>query len=144
MFLKRNRRKANGELYEYWTLVETVRTERGPRHRLVATLGKEPGLEKASRRGWEDLAALLDGREPAPRQLQLGESAAQSTQEQQGQDPRRRSWKEVDISGLRVENTREFGQVYLALALWRRLGLHTLLREIIHSGHESVPWELTD
>jgi hypothetical protein len=39
MFLKRNRRTKNGETYEYWSLVETVRTERGPRHRLVANLG---------------------------------------------------------------------------------------------------------
>lgn len=42
-----------------------------------------------------------------------------------------------------VERVGEFGQVYLALSLWRRLGLHTLLKEIIKAGHEEVPWELT-
>jgi hypothetical protein len=30
-------------------------------------------------------------------------------------------WKEVDIQGVRVEWAREFGAVYLALALWRVL-----------------------
>jgi hypothetical protein len=45
MFLRRNRRLIDGEAYEYWTLVKTVRTARGPRPQIVATLGKEPGLE---------------------------------------------------------------------------------------------------
>jgi hypothetical protein len=33
--------------------------------------------------------------------------------------------------------------VYLGLSLWRRLGLHTLLRELIPPGQEEVPWDLT-
>ncbi len=40
MFLRKNRKSAKGEVYEYWTLCETVRTELGPRQRVVATLGK--------------------------------------------------------------------------------------------------------
>ena len=40
IFLRKNRKRANGEVYEYWTLCETVRTELGPRQRVVATLGK--------------------------------------------------------------------------------------------------------
>jgi len=40
-----------------------------------------------------------------------------------------------------VERTREFGEVYLGLALWRRLGLHEFLRELLQEGRESVPWE---
>ena len=34
-------------------------------------------------------------------------------------------------------------QVYLALSLWRRLGLHSLLAGLITPGMEAVPWELT-
>ena len=64
MFLKRNRRTKNGETYEYWSLVETVRTERGPRHRVVSNLGKLPGLERKHRHSWENLAHLLDGSQP--------------------------------------------------------------------------------
>ncbi|MBN8460294.1 MAG: hypothetical protein J0M04_20895 [Verrucomicrobia bacterium] len=37
---------------------------------------------------------------------------------------------------------RDFGEVFLALALWRRLGLHTLVCEIIEPCREAVPWEL--
>jgi len=45
------------------------------------------------------------------------------------------------VRGVRVERVREFGEVYLALSLWRRLGLHKLLAELIPSGREEVPWE---
>jgi hypothetical protein len=50
---------------------------------------------------------------------------------------------EVNVREVRVERTRELGEVYLGLALWRRLHLHTLLGELIGWGKEEVPWELT-
>lgn len=65
MFLRRNRRIVDGQSYEYWTLVRTVRTAKGPRQEIVATLGKTPGLDQRTRHGWEDVAALLEGRPPA-------------------------------------------------------------------------------
>jgi len=133
MFLRRNRRTVNGECYEYWTLVKTVRTAKGPRQEIVATLGKEPGLESRTRHGWEQIADLLEGRTPAV-QGHLGQQLAKVPPQQ---------WAQVDLSGVRVERVREFGQVYLGLSLWRRLGLHTLLQEIIQPGQEEVSWELT-
>ncbi len=134
MFLRRNRRLVEGETYEYWTLVKTVRTARGPRQEIVATLGKEPGLESRARHGWEDVADLLEGRPPGPVQGQLGQPLPEASPP---------PWAQVDLRGVRVERVRDFGQVYLALSLWRRLGLHTLLRDLIESGREEVPWELT-
>jgi hypothetical protein len=62
MFLRRHRKHAGGEAYEYWSLVKTVRTTRGPRHQLVARLGKLDGSEIAAARSWQDLDALLEGR----------------------------------------------------------------------------------
>ena len=47
-------REANGGTYEYWTLVETYRTARGPRQRVVATLGKLVGLDEEERHGSEE------------------------------------------------------------------------------------------
>jgi hypothetical protein len=130
MFLRRNRRTVNGECYEYWTLVKTVRTAKGPRQEIVATLGKEPGLESRTRHGWEQVADLLEGRTPGV-QGQLGKDLSSAPQAQ---------WAQVDLRGVGVERVREFGQVYLALSLWRRLGLPTLLKEMIEAGHEDVPW----
>ena len=127
MFLRRNRRKHRGELYEYWTLVECVRTARGPRQRVVATLGKLPCLDQEEQRGWEEIERLMEGREVG-RQTELFEpgSPALSSAPQ---------WAQVDLRGLRVERVREFGNVYLGLSLWRRLELHQLLGELIESKH---------
>lgn len=133
MFLRRNRRTVNGECYEYWTLVKTVRTAKGPRQEVVATLGKEPGLESRTLHGWENVADLLEGRTPAV-QGELGQALSSAPRTQ---------WAQVDLRGVRVERVREFGPVYLALSLWRRLQLNTLLKEMIEAGQEEVPWELT-
>jgi len=131
MFLRRNRRRKNGELYEYWTLVESVRTARGPRQRVVATLGKLPGLDEDERAGGEEIARLLDGAptEPVDGGLFAAPPAAPVPQ-----------WAQVDLAGGRVERVREFGQVDLALALWRRLGLHRFFAENLRVGREHIGW----
>ena len=129
MFLRRHRRQLRGETYEYWSLVKTVRTARGPRQQVVARLGKLDGAEIAQARGWHDLDALLEGRAPE-RQLTLGGTATSSQP----------AWREVDLSALRVERLRQFGRVYLGLALWRRLGLHTLLESLLPVGEADVGW----
>jgi hypothetical protein len=123
---------AEGATCEYWTLVESRRTASGPRQHTVATLGKLPGLDEKVQASWDTIDDLLEGRTPA-RQLELpGET--------QTPEP---LWREVNVRGVRVERVREFGQMYLALSLWRRLGLHSLLNELIPSGREEVPWERT-
>lgn len=130
MFLKRQRRHVRGETYEYWTLVKTVRTARGPRHQLVARLGKLDSEQLRAARGWNDVEALLEGREPSM-QLEFGDIPAPVPK-----------WCEVDVSGVRVERLRQFGRVYLGLALWRRLGLHKLLEELLPAGMQRVGWDL--
>jgi hypothetical protein len=139
MYLRRNRTTANGETYEYWTLVESVRTAHGPRQHTVATLGKLPGLDESCRAGWEQIEQLLEG-QPHSRQLPLRDTGAAVEPAAAAVDLP--EWREVNVRGVQVERVREFGEVYLALALWRRLGLHKLLRELIVEGRETVPWEL--
>lgn len=138
MFLKRNRRKKNGETYEYWNLVKTVRTAKGPRHEVVACLGKAPGLDDKTRRGWEDVVDMLDGRQKVSRstQMKLGEAASARESSESPQ------WAQVDIKGISVERVRDFGGVFLALSLWRRLGLHALLDRLVEPGKEAVSWQL--
>lgn len=111
--------------------MRTVRTARGPRHQVVSRLGKLEGATLQAARGWHDLDALLEGRAPA-QQLELGASA-----------PPAPAWREVDVRGVRVERLRQFGRVYLGLALWRRLGLHTLLQDLLPAGEADIGWDLT-
>ena len=63
MFLRRNRKKINGVDYDCWTLVESIRTAKGPRQRIVATIGKLPGLDKEERIGWERIQGIIDGKQ---------------------------------------------------------------------------------
>jgi transposase len=49
-------------------------------------------------------------------------------------------WEQADLAGLRVERSRDFGESYLALSLWHRLGLDQLLAELLPEGRESVAW----
>jgi hypothetical protein len=130
MFLRRHRKEAGGEEYEYWSLVKTVRTARGPRHQIVARLGKLDGAEVEVARGWNDLDGLLEGSLGA-RQLELGSQAAAGP-----------LWRLVDVRGVRVERLRQFGRVYLGLALWRRLGLHRVLRGLLPAGREEIGWDI--
>ncbi|MCP4204276.1 MAG: IS1634 family transposase [bacterium] len=41
-----------------------------------------------------------------------------------------------------MERTRDFGDVYLGLTLWRALGLDDLLERLIPRGREEVPWSV--
>ncbi len=57
-------------------------------------------------------------------------------------DPAAR-WEPADLRALRVECSRDFGEYYLELSLWHRLGLDSLLAERLPSGRESVGWAHT-
>lgn len=139
MFLRRKNKKVRGVGYSYWHLCETVRTARGPRQRVVASLGKLDEREVAGLRGgWDDLPALLRGETPPRRastaELPGIEGAAAHVPAPAAQ------WEQADVRGLRVERTRDFGESYLGLALWHRLRLDELLARLLPAGRESVAW----
>ena len=46
----------------------------------------------------------------------------------------------VRLKGVRIERSRQFGDVYLALALWRGVGLEELCRRLLPMGQERVAW----
>ena len=97
MFLRRHRRKKRGEKYVYWTLVESIRTERGPRQRIVATIGKLPECKEEERVGWEEIGRILSGQ--AKREPDLFE-----------EDKEIPEWATVNIREVRIERMRRFGK----------------------------------
>jgi len=128
MYLRKKVRRKGGERYESWALVESVRTARGPRQRTVARLGKLPGLDQEERVGWEEIGRILDGK--PGREADLF----------RGAEPEPPEWARVDLKRVRVERLRHFGDVYLGLALWRRLGLHLFFDSVMDEGHEEIGW----
>jgi len=134
MFLKRCARKKNGKPHTYWQLVESYRTPRGPRHRVVAYLGE---LDASEHRGWGRLALHLDGKAAVKaQQLMLFD-----TIDTHNNDPVPQ-YVEVDLKGVRIERTQDFGDVFLALNLWRMLGFDELFSKNLPAGREEVSWSL--
>ena len=129
MYLRRHGKNVDGEKYGYWSLVESVRTARGPRQRIVASIGKLPGLDEEERIGWEEIGRILTGR--PNHQDSLFEKAEEAP-----------SWATVDISRVSVERLRSFGDVYLALLLWHRLGFAEFCNEHMTEGRESIRWSV--
>jgi transposase len=131
MFLRRFERRKNGKPHSYWALAESYRTAKGSRQRVVAYLGE---LTDGEQDGWAKLGSHLDGEAKARRpQLTLF-------------DPPRRDERRDDepllvkLSTVRLERTRDFGDVWLAWGLWRMLGLDELLETLIEPGREDVSW----
>jgi transposase len=111
-------------------LLESYRTSKGSRHRVVAYLGKLSTQEVS---GWERLAAGLDGKPPVMPGLFDAPSSEDGCDEVAS----------VDLKNVRLQNIREFGQAYLAWTLWRMLGLDELLSNHMPRGMEDVPWFVT-
>jgi hypothetical protein len=80
-------------------------------------------LEKNERKGWANLSRTLDGKQLQALQPELF-----------GEEPQAQPVPEnvkVNIRGVRVEKTTDFGDVWLALLLWRTLGLGELFKDIL-------------
>ena len=136
MFLRRHRKVVDEVSYDYWTLCESHRTASGPRQRVVATLGKLDSAELADEAGWEDLGALLEGRARGKKARQAGLGGSPETAATQPAA----QWEVANVAALRVGRVRDFGEVWLGLALWHRLGLGKLIGSLVEPGKEEVPW----
>jgi transposase len=100
----------------------------------VAYLGE---LDASEHRGWGRLALHLDGKAAVKaQQLMLFD-----TVDTHNNDPVPQ-YVEVDLKGVRVEQTQDFGDVFLALTLWRMLGFDELFSKNLPAGREEVSWSL--
>lgn len=121
MYLRRCYRQRDGKRFGYWSLVESYRTERGPRQRVVAYLGD---LEESGRLGVARVA---------------GDTKASQSSLFSPVTP---EWVEVDVSRVRVERSVEFGGAWLGLEVAKRIGLVEFLTETMATGRETAPWSL--
>jgi transposase len=131
MFLRRYDRRKNGKPHNYWALVESFRTGKGSRQRVVAYLGE---LSAKEQDGWSKLGSHLDGKTPS-RGLQRSLFDPPQQNAPQEDEPLL-----VKLSSIRLERPRDFGDVWLAWGLWRMLGLEEFFDEQIERGREEVSW----
>ena len=122
MYLRRCYREKDGKRHAYWALVESYRTARGPRQRVVAWLGE---MDESGR-------------------LAFRQQGARNTDRYQHHlfDKQEPEWIEVDLKGIAVERTRKFGGPWIGLELLRRLGLDTFIAKTMPRGREEVPWAI--
>lgn len=122
MYLRYTTLKKDGKVHRYWRLVRSVRVGRRVIQQTVAQLGE---LDERGRLQARALARRLIGE---PERAGLFD------------DDKQHMTVPVRLKGVRVDRSRQFGDVYLALALWRGTGLAGLCETLLPVGKEAVPW----
>jgi transposase len=122
MYLRHTTIRKNGKVQRYWRLVRSVRVGRRVIQQTLAHLGE---LDEHGRVEARALARRLIG---APEGAQLFADRSEHVT------------VPVRLKGLRVERSRQFGDVYLALALWRGMGLEELCERLLPAGQARISW----
>jgi transposase len=112
MFLRRHERSKDGKSHAYWSLVETARTPDGPRQRTLCYLGE---LNDSAQARWLKTIEVFN-EQGESRQLKLFPSDVEPPADD-GAVAR------VELDQVRLERPRRFGDCFLGLELWKRLGL---------------------
>lgn len=129
MFLRAYRRTKDGKRHTYFALVESIRTDRGPRQRVVAQLGE---LTADDERRWER-TAVFHTRQGDGKQLRL------FPDEERVPLPDDPDVVRVRLDKVSWTNGRPFGDVWLGLQLWRKVGLDEIVARHLPRGREMVP-----
>jgi transposase len=130
MFIRPCYRNKDGKRHAYWALVESYRSERGPRQRVVAYLGQ---LDEEGRLGVQQAASG----ESKNRQPCLPFAHEASLEDSDETQPR---WVMVNARAVRVENCVQFGGPWLALELIKKIGLDVFLQQHLPGGRAEIPW----
>ena len=128
MFLRQHHRSKDGKEHGYWSLVETVRTPDGPRQRTICYLGE---LNDSAQARWQKTIEAFN---------EQGESTQLKLFPNDAELPNDPSVARVLVKKVRVERTRRFGDCYLGLELWKRLGLEEFFAQHLDQEIADVPW----
>ncbi len=120
MYLRRCYRQKDGKRHGYWALVESYRSSRGPRQRVVAYLGE---MDAAGRLGIQQQAA--------------GAAAVAQRGLFRDVEPQ---WVEVDLKRIAIERKRALGGPWIGLELCRQVGLLDFLKRTLPAGREEISW----
>ena len=128
MFLRKLRVHKDGKEHRYWSLVETVRTADGPRQRTLCYLGELNGSAHAR---WQKTVEVFN---------EHGESSQLKLFPSDAEVPEDPNVARVLLKKVRVERTRRFGDCYLGLELWKRLGLEEFFAQRLDGDGADVAW----
>jgi len=128
MFLRCQRRKKDGKVHEYWSVVESRRLADGRVvQRQVLYLGE---VNASQREAWRKTIEVCD--EGRRRQVALFPAGSMPCDDVDAIG--------VRLSELRLERPRQWGACWLALQLWQALELDSFWRPRLRPSREGTPW----
>jgi transposase len=128
MFLRAYRRSKDGKTHTYYAVVESLRTEAGPRQHVVAYLGE---LNSAQERRWQRTVVFYN-RQGEAQELRLFPDLEDVPL---ADDP---DVARIRLSSVGWTNARRFGDIWLAHWLWHYLGLDDIVARHVPQGKETV------
>jgi transposase len=128
MFLRRYSRTKEGKAHTYYALVESVRTQAGPRQHIVAYLGE---LNHDQQRRWQR-TVVFHNRQGQAQQLRL---FPDDDHVPLPDDP---DIVRVRLSSVGWTNARRFGDVWLARWLWHFVGLDAIVARHVPQGKHTI------
>src|SRR3989475_2809799 len=129
MFLRPNNRSKDGKAHTYWSLVETIRRADGPRQRTLCYLGELNGSAQAR---WLKTIEVFN-EQGESRQLKLFPSEVEPPEN----DP---NVARVLLNKVRLERVRQYGNCFVGLELWKRLGLDRFYEALLDGQTADVAW----
>jgi hypothetical protein len=128
MFLRCQRRKKDGKVHEYWSIVESRRLGDGRvAQRQVLYLGE---INASQREAWRKTIEVQDAGQR--RQVALFPAGSMPCDDVDAVG--------VCLSQLRIERPRQWGACWLALQLWQQLELDSFWRSRLRASREGTPW----
>ena len=144
MYLRKTAKTHKGKTYTNFLLVESQHTPKGPRQRIICSLGS---LAPAPREHWLDLAhrlqASLQGQSSFPPADVAIETLVEKVRRGR-QAPAEESPSApiaVDPQRVTVEEPREAGTVHVGHQVWQQLGLREILQ---HAGLSDTACQLSE
>jgi len=128
MFLRCNRRKKDGKVHDYWSVVESRRCSDGSVvQRQVLYLGE---INASQRESWRKTVELQDA--GTRRQVALFPAGSMPVDDVDAIG--------VRLSELSLRRPRQWGACWLALQLWQQLELDSFWRPRLARAQGNTPW----
>jgi transposase len=137
VYIRKTTKSYKGKSYDNYLLVESVSTPKGPRQKILCSLGS---LAPAPREEWLALAHRMEASLAGQKSLSEADAAIETAIEKRHSRRRPRPTASlghseaevrVDVERVSLEEAREAGAVHVGHQMWEQLGLNEILS---HAG----------
>jgi transposase len=130
MYLKCHKRFKDGKEHRYWSIVESVRTRRGVIKRPLLYLGEINDTQRAQ---WCSALEVLDESDHSVHQMSL-------FPEDRTPPPEVPNPIQIRLNRMTLHRPRQWGGCWLAMELWRQLGLDGFWTPRLPASRKGTDW----